>query len=50
MGKKYLKGHLLTCLLRLIARHEQEIPNWKMKTKTKDDQVLRGKSYGKKKS
>ena len=32
-GSEYLKGHLLTCLLRLIARHEQEIPNWKMKTK-----------------
>lgn len=30
---KYLKGHPLTCLLRLIARHEQEITNWKMKTK-----------------
>lgn len=29
----HLRGHQLTCLLRLIARHEQEIPNWKMKTK-----------------
>lgn len=32
-ASKYLKGYSLTCLLRLIARHEQEIPNWKMKTK-----------------